>query len=104
MAKIIWGEDTLSDLEVIYDYIARDSPRYARQQVERIGNAVERLYQSPESGRRLPDFPQLPHREVVVGNYRVVYRYDPERDVVNIVMVVHGARLLKKPPDQDEHP
>ena len=59
---------------------------------------------SPESGRRLPDFPQLPHREVVVGNYRVVYRYDPERDVVNIVMVVHGARLLKKPPDQDEHP
>jgi len=44
MAKIIWGEDALSDLEVIYDYIARDSPRYARQQVERIGNAVERLY------------------------------------------------------------
>ena len=99
MAEIIWSEEAISDLEDIYDYIARDSPWYARQQVERIGNVAQRLRQSPESGRHLPEFPRLPHREVIVGNYRVLYRYDSENNVVNIVSVVHGARLLTKPRD-----
>ena len=32
MAELIWGEVAISDLESIFDYIARDSHQYARHQ------------------------------------------------------------------------
>ena len=50
MARIIWTTPALEDAEEIRDYIARDSPHYARLVVERIVGAVERLTDYPESG------------------------------------------------------
>jgi plasmid stabilization system protein ParE len=94
MAELIWGEGAVSDLEGIYDYIARDSHQYARHQVERIYQSTESLRQFPESGRHVPEFPHLPHREVLIDNYRVIYRYASERKTVLIITVVHGRRLL----------
>ena len=96
MADLIWSDDAISDLEGIYDYIARDSPLYARHQVERFSTSIERLLLYPDSGRHLPEFQNLPHREVIVDNYRVIYRYDPESDEIMVVVIVHGRRLLTK--------
>ncbi len=96
MARLIWSEESISDLEGIYDFIARDSPLYARHQVERICNSAERLSRFPKSGRRLPEFRRLPHREVIVDHYRMIYRHDPESDRVLVVSVVHGHRRLTK--------
>jgi addiction module RelE/StbE family toxin len=97
MAKLVWSERAATDIEDIYDYIAKDSPTYAQYQTEHIVTAVERLEQFPESGRHLPEFPHLPHREVIVGRYRVIYRYEPQREAVYLVTVVHGSRLLQSP-------
>ena len=95
MATLIWTESAIADMENIYDYIANDSPMYAQLNAETIIKSVERLKRFPESGRRLPEFPNLPHREVIVGNYRVVYRYNSNSGEANIVAVVHGSRLLE---------
>lgn len=95
MAELIWSEEAISDVEGIFDYITQDSPLYARYQVESIAASVERLSMFPESGRHLPEFSQLPHREIIAGNYRVIYRYDSSIDEVKIVAVVHGSRILK---------
>ena len=97
MAELIWGEVAIADLEGIYDYIARDSHQYARHQIERIYQSVEHLRHSPESGRHIPEFPHLPHREIIVDNYRVIYRYAADRGMVLITTVVHGRRLLIEP-------
>ena len=94
MATISWSEHAGNDLEDIYDYIARDSFIYARYQVERILDAIERLPLYPDSGRDLPEFPSLPHRDLIVGQYRVVYRYDSQKETVYIVTIIHGRRLL----------
>jgi addiction module RelE/StbE family toxin len=94
MAELIWGEVALSDLEDIFDFIARDSHQYARHQVERLHESAERLRQFPESGRHLPEFPDLPHREIIVDSYRVIYRYAAEIEAVFVVTVFHGRRLL----------
>jgi plasmid stabilization system protein ParE len=79
-------------LREISDFIACDSPRAADALVERIARAADRLAAFPESGRTMPEFPTLPYREVIVGNYRVLYRI--ERESVWIAAVVHGRRLL----------
>ena len=36
MAELIWSEDAISDMENIFDYIAQDSPLYARYQEVKI--------------------------------------------------------------------
>jgi len=95
MAELIWADRALSDLENIFDYIASDSRHYARYTVQNIFKTAERLRIFPGLGRHLPEFPNLPHRELILGNYRIIYRYDGEKDVVKIVTVLHGSRLLK---------
>lgn len=98
MAEIIWSEEAILAMEDIYDYIAHDSPLYAKYQIESIKKSVERLQQFPESGRHIPEFPHLPHREIITGNYRIIYRYDANNQEIRIVTVAHGARLLRNIP------
>ena len=46
----------------------------------------------PESGRIVPEYNLRNIREIINQNYRIVYRVKSE--IVEIVTIVHGARLL----------
>ncbi len=94
MAQLKWSTAAAADLEGIFDYIARDSRHYAQHQIEHIIKSAEHLRRFPEFGRRIPEFPHLPHREVIIDSYRLIYRYESDTDVVFVVTVVHGRRLL----------
>ncbi|MDA8155524.1 MAG: type II toxin-antitoxin system RelE/ParE family toxin [Actinomycetota bacterium] len=96
MAELRWTERALSDLEDIYDFIASGSAVYARYTIQDLLTSVETLKMFPESGRHLPEFPELPYRELISGNYRTIYRFDNERNTVIIITIVHGSRLLKE--------
>jgi plasmid stabilization system protein ParE len=61
----------------------------------RAETVLRRLERFPDSGRTLPEFPDLPHREVIVTPYRFFYRV--VRSTVWIVAVWHGAQLPKAP-------
>jgi plasmid stabilization system protein ParE len=76
-------------------YIRRDDPGAALRFRDRVEKSLRRLEDHPESGRRLPEFPEFPHREVVVAPYRFFYRV--EKKTVWIVAVWHGAQDVKKP-------
>ena len=93
--KIKWTRRALKDLSDIYEFIARNSGLYARIQVERLQDAVANLNNFPSMGRTVPEFQNLPYREILVGDYRVIYRHDEKRKQVNVMAVVHGRRLLK---------
>lgn len=76
-------------------YIRRDKPSAAvnfRNHTEKI---LRRLEEFPESGRIIPEFPELPYREVIIPPYRFFYRI--KNDIVWIVAVWHGAQLPKEP-------
>ena len=92
--KIKWTLRSLNELHDIYEFIAKDSKRYAQIQIENIQNAVSNLISFPLMGRNIPEFPHLSYREILVGNYRVIYRL--EGDMVIVMSVVHGCRLLKE--------
>lgn len=77
------------------DYIRTDRPEAARQLQGRAEEALRRLEMFPESGRRLPEFPALPYREVLVSPYRFFYKVTGE--TVWIVAVWHGAQLPETP-------
>jgi toxin ParE1/3/4 len=73
--QILWSPQSLRDLRAIRDYIAEDSDKYAEVTVARIFSAVERLLQFPESGRVVPERRDPEIREIIVGRFRVVYRF-----------------------------
>jgi plasmid stabilization system protein ParE len=76
-------------------YIRHENLRAAahfRQQAE---EAIRRLEQFPESGRVVPEFPELPYREVMVSPYRCFYRL--KEKTVWVVTVWHGAQLPTEP-------
>ena len=92
MASILWTVGARGDLREIIEYIGRDSPTYAVATAERILDAAERLRRYPKLGRIAPEYGDESIRELLVGNYRVVYRLRRQR--VGIVAVVHGSRDL----------
>lgn len=94
MVRVDWAQPALDDLEGIYDFIARDSPRYARDTVEKIIQSADRLSNFPHMGQELSEFPHLAYRQLVVGVYRLIYREDSRCGRVIVMGVVHGSRDL----------
>lgn len=76
-------------------YIRRDKPSAAVNFRNRTEEILRRLENFPESGRIIPEFPELPYREVIISPYRFFYKI--KADVVWIVAVWHGAQLPKEP-------
>ena len=92
MAEVRWTLQAADDLEAITDFIAADSPHYASLFAMDVLAAVERLAPFPSSGRIVPELSNPGVREILLGNYRIVYRTTD--DLVEILTVYHGARLL----------
>ena len=92
MAKLIWSPAALHDLEEICEYIARDSEHYARLFAERVVALVETIPDHPRLGARVPEYDREDIRERLFQNYRVIYRL--RGDIVEMVRITHGARLL----------
>jgi plasmid stabilization system protein ParE len=80
----------------LVSYIHRDNPEAAHRFRKRAERVLRRLERFPRSGRHLPEFPDLPHREVIVRPYRFFYRVHG-RDVW-VVAVWHAAQLPEAPP------
>lgn len=76
-------------------YIMADRPQAARRFHGRASKALRRLERFPESGRHIPEFPDLPHRELILAPYRFFYRVAD--DTVWVVAVWHGAQLPREP-------
>jgi len=76
-------------------YIRRDNLSAAADFRQKAEKSLSRLKHFPESGRFLPEFPDLPFREVIVQPYRFFYRI--KDDVVWVVAIWHGAQLPHEP-------
>ena len=77
------------------EYIRRENPAAAQRFRARSEEILRTLQRFPDSGRTVPEFPELPYREVIVSSYRFFYRVrDP---IVWVVAVWHGAQLPKDP-------
>ena len=94
MVEIVITESAWEDLDAIEDFIALDSPHYARLWIEKILTHIEQLYTHPLSGRIVPEFQVEEVRELIFRGYRIVY-YLPKPNKVEIIRVINGAKLLK---------
>lgn len=95
MVQVSWLLEAQRDLKEIFDYIALDSSKYASLQIDRIYQKVELLKIQPLLGKVVPELENTSIRELVEGNYRIIYRVVDD-DRLHILMVHHGARDLRR--------
>ena len=92
--QIEWTDPALEDLKIIRDYIAKDSPFYARNFIERLFDATTRLEDFPKSGRPVPEAEGRDDiREVIYQGYRIIYLLLTDR--LQVIAVIHGSRDLE---------
>lgn len=88
--RIRWSRRARGDLRDLKDYIAKDSPYFAKQVAEKIIAATEKLLDHSKLGRKVPEAEQDHIRELIFLNYRIIYLIRP--DHLYIVTIIHGNR------------
>ena len=94
MAKIIWTNPALDDVNDIAEYISLSNMLSAKILVKKIFEKVERLENFPESGKIPIELRNLNYREIVVNPCRIFYKI--EHDKVFIMHVMRQERSLRK--------
>ena len=90
---IIWTSQSLEDIEIIAEYIAKDSIKYAQYQVMSFFSSVEILNQFPRAGKIVPEIKKSEFRQLICGSYRVIYYIKSEKEI-SILTIYHVKRKL----------
>ncbi len=90
--KIIWSPLAQHKLTDIADYIAQDKPRAALNWVGSVLEKVENLTSFPDSGRMVPELENDQYKELIIGNYRVIYKITETQ--IQILTIRNFKQLL----------
>ena len=88
--KIVFTEDSLSDLEAILDYIRADDPEAAARFGNALLNHTELLATFPHIGAPVKRRERV--RKVLHTPVRIYYRIDEEKQIIEILHFWHTAR------------
>ena len=90
ITKIKWIDSAKNDLREINTYITSQSPKFAKIQIQRIFEQVDKLKQFPFIGLVLPEHNDENIRYILFGAYRIIYLLIENE--VHIIRVWHNAR------------
>ncbi len=77
--EVILTDRFLKRVEEYTDYIALDHIPTAIKWAEGVLEYCEQLSAQPESGRIVPEFKRAEIKELIHGNYRLVYELKPNQ-------------------------
>jgi addiction module RelE/StbE family toxin len=92
--KILFTSRAKSDISEIVQYISQDSPQAAREWSESIFESIKSLEEFPSLGRIVPEYSEESIREIIKGQYRIVYKINQSEEEIYIVTLHHSKRLL----------
>ena len=90
--NIVWSPLAVEKASEIAGYIAQDKPSAAEKWIKTVFSKVEQLKSAPEIGRIVPEIGNNQFREIIYGNYRVIYRIEAEQ--ISILTIRHGKQIL----------
>ena len=94
MVVINWTDQSINDLDKIGEFIEKDSLKYAKIQVKRLIERGNFLKYQPYLGRMVPEYNDKSIRELIHGNYRIIYKVVSE-ERIDIITVHHSAKRLR---------
>ena len=94
MASLNWTELSIEDMINIAEFISKDSVKYSQIQIRRIRERARILKTQPFWGRVVPETNNEFIRELILGNYRIIYKIISE-ERIDVLTVHHSAKLLR---------
>jgi len=88
--RVRWSLLALRRVSEIVDYISHDHTEAGRKWAEGVFDAVDQLEGFPGQGRVVPEVGQPSIREVIYGEYHVIYKVQAQ--AIGVLTVRHGRR------------
>ncbi len=95
--KIIWSPLCIEPITEIAKYIANDNPKAANNWIEEIFSSVEQLETFPKSGKVVKELNNDAVRELISGNYRIIYLIELKQ--ISILTVRNVRQILPESAD-----
>jgi len=92
--KVFFTARSKSDISEIVRYISQDNHQAAKNWIKSIFNAIKNLEKFPSLGRIVPEYSEETIRELIKGQYRIVYKINQSEAKIYIITVHHSKRLL----------
>ena len=92
--KIVWTKESLNRLIEIEDFIAEDNPNKAIEFINFLIEKTEIIVDNPKIGRVVPEFSNPVLRELIIKNYKIVYRINKSK--IEILTVFESHRLIRR--------
>lgn len=89
--KIIWSPKAKQDLDSTIDIISKDKASAAILWSQKIYKKVSRLQRFPHSGRMVPELGRPEIRELIVGNFRIIYKINSQ---ISVLTIFRGTKNL----------
>ena len=90
---VIWSEPAKADLRAIHDFIAKDSPFYAKKVAQDIREKTDTLNDLPKIGKKVVELNDEAIRELSLYSYRLIYEVKPQHS--EILAVIHKRSDFK---------
>ena len=94
MVQINWTLTAVDDLKSIFDFISKGSKKYAKLEIIKIKAKTRVLKTKPLLGKEVIEQENRAVRELVEGNYRIIYKIINSKRI-DILTIHHSARDLK---------
>lgn len=89
-----WTAHAKVQLRHIHDYIAQDSPLYARRVSEEMVQKTIGLDELPRKGYKVPELNEDSVRELSLYSYRIIYEIKPD-SLIEVLAVIHKRRHVE---------
>jgi plasmid stabilization system protein ParE len=93
MDEIVWSSRAINDADLIFRYISLDSKYHAEKWLRKVSERTTILLTHPNLGRVVPERNDQSIREVIEGNYRIMYKISGTRII--IYRIIHSSRNFK---------
>ena len=76
--RLIWSPLAVTRMKQIVEYISLDDPKAAQNWANNVFAKTDALETSPKMGRVVPEINRSNLRELIYGNYRIIYQISKE--------------------------
>ena len=92
--KILFTKRSKTDILEIIRYISQDNPLAANELADSIFDSIKNLDKFPHLGRVVPEYSEETIREIIKGQYRIVYKIDQPTEEIYILTIHHSNRPM----------
>jgi plasmid stabilization system protein ParE len=90
---VIWSEPAKADLHAIHDFIANNSPYYAKKVAQDIRQKTDVLNELPKMGKKVAEVNDEAIRELSLYSYRIIYEVKPQQ--AEVLAIIHKRMDFK---------